>query len=171
MFQGLQGTPLGTVVWATRIETFAGMIDQTDPVAQSDEYLEQVEQAAQYFTGPAEDTVLQIVHQAGEVEGPPNAVATVQATVEVDRIASAVGWAIDLADHTQAVSGNATVVATANAGTYGTITWLTHASSLATLEAGTNAVNGDPGFLHRLSLSGGLFVPGSGHGTIARRIA
>ena len=160
---------MGTVTWAARIESLPGY--STRRTRSPDEYLDRVEEGTQHFTGPAEHTVLQILHQASEISGPPNVVAEVQATTEVDRIASAVGWAIDRADHAQSVSGNAIVVATANAGSYGTITWLTHGSSLAALEEGTSKVDSDPGFRHRLSLSGGLFAPGSGHGTLARRIA
>ncbi len=171
LYQILQGAPQGSLSWAYRTESYAAAIESVDAFVQSDEYLKKVEQGADYFIGNAEDRLGEIVHMAGEVEGPPAAAGVVTAHMEVHRVGAALAWARDLADYGSNLSGVPMAVLTSNFGAYGQVSWISYADSLAQLELSGKKINSDPGFVQRLGESEGLFVPASGHGMLSRRIA
>lgn len=171
LYQVLQGAPLGTLAWAYRTESYAAALESVDSLVSSDEYLEKVEQGAQYFIGNAEDRLAEVIHVAGELSGPPAVAGIVSASMEVSQAGSAAAWSVGLADYTANLSGIPTAVATSNFGPYGTVSWISYAQSVAQLEEAGKKINTDPGFLQRLGDSKDLFVPGSGHGMLSRRIA
>jgi hypothetical protein len=171
LYQVLQGAPLGTLSWAYRTESYAAALDSVDSLVSSDEYLQKVEEGAQYFIGNAEDRVGEVIHVAGEVSGPPAVAGVVTASIQVPRAGAAASWAVGLADYTSNLNGIPTAVVTSNFGSYGTISWISYGQSVAHLEEASSKINSDPGFIQRLGDSDGLFVPGSGVGMLSRKIA
>lgn len=171
LFQVLQGEPLGTLNFAHRTESFAASLEAIDKLIGTDEYLAKIEEGAGYFIGNAEDRLGTIAHIAGEVDGPPAAASVVTATIDVPLVSQALAWSVDLADYTANLSGVPMAVVTSNYGQYGTVSWISYGQSVAQLEQSQEKTSSDPGFLQRLADSAGLFVPGSGVGTLSRKIA
>jgi hypothetical protein len=171
LFQVLQGAPLGTLTYAYRTESYAASVAATDALTTSNEYLEQVEQGAAYFVGNPQDELGTFVHTAGEIEGPPAAAAVVTARLEINHTRKAIGWSVELADYMAAATSIPMAVLTSNSGDYGAITWISYGTSLEQLEATNAKTQADTGFLQRLEDSEGLFVSGSGRGSLVRRIA
>ncbi len=171
LFQVLQGAPLGTLTFAFRTESYSASVEATDALIQSDEYLDRVESGAAYFVGNPEDQLAEFIHTAGEVTEPPAAATVITATMETSRAGSAVAWAIDLANYVSNLTAQPMAVLTSNFGQYGTLSWLGYGSSLAAIEEGGKKINADPGFIQRLGDSEGLFVSGSGTGSLSRKIA
>ena len=171
LFQLLQGAPLGTLTFAYRTDSYAATFAETDALLQSDEYMGKVESGAQYYVGSPQDHVARFIHQSGEIVGPPAAAGLVTASMQVDKAADAVKWSIELSDFMAKLTGVPNAVLTSNYGRWGQIAWLTYGSSLAQLEEAEAQVNSDSGFLKRLGKSEHLFVPGSGAGSLSRKIA
>ena len=171
LFQVLQGAPVGTLIYALQTESYSAMIESTDALNQSDEYLDRVEAGAAFYVGNAEDQLGEFVHIVGEISGAPAAASVITATMEASRAASAMTWAIDLANYVQNLSALPTAVVTSNFGQFGRISWIGYGSSLAAIEEGGKKINADPGYIQRLGDSEGLFVPGSGTAALSRKIA
>lgn len=170
LYEVLQGAPQGTLTWAFRAESYAAAVESADSL-RSDEYLERVETGAQYFIGNAEDQLGEFVHTTGEVSGPPAVAGVVTASMEVSQVGAALAWSVGLADYTANLSGIPTAVVTSNFGSYGAVSWISYAQSLAQLEESGKKINADPGFIQRLGESKDFFVPGSGVGMLSRKIA
>lgn len=170
LYQVLQGAPQGTLAWAYRTDSYAASLESVDAFVTSDKYLEKVEKGAQYFVGNAEDQLGEVIHIAGEVGGPPAVAGVVSATMQVPQAGAAAAWSLGLADYTSNLSGIPTAVLTSNFGPYGRVSWISYAQSVGQLEEAGKKINTDPGFLQRLGESKDLFVPGSGHGMLSRRI-
>jgi hypothetical protein len=171
LYQALQGEPVGTLTFAYRTESFAASLESADELLGSDEYRAKIEEGAGYFVGNAQDRLGTFVHAAGEVSEPPAAASVVTATIDVPQVSKAMAWSVELADYTANLSGVPIAVLTSNFGQYGTVSWISYGLSVAQLEQSQEKSNSDPGFLQRLADSAGFFVPGSGVGTLSRRIA
>jgi hypothetical protein len=171
LYQVLQGAPQGTLTWAFRTDSYAAAVESIDTFVNSEEYLKKVETGAQYFIGNPEDQLGEVIHVAGEVSGPPAVAGVVTANMEVSQAGSAIAWSVGLADYTANLSGIPTALVTSNFGSYGTVSWISYAQSLAQFEEAGKKLNTDPGFIQRLGESQGFFVPGSGVGTLSRKIA
>ena len=170
LFQVLQGAPLGTLTYAYLTESYAASVEAADALISSDEYLGKIESGADYYVGNPQDRLATVLHQAGEVSGPPAAAGIVTAQLEIAQSRKAVTWAVELADYLTNASGVPTAVLSSTVGQYGTISWLSYGESLAQLEEASTKTNADPGFLQRLEDSAGLFVSGSGVGVLSRKI-
>jgi hypothetical protein len=170
LFQVLQGAPLGTLTYAYRTDSYAASVEASDVLTGSNEYLEKVESGAGFFVGNPQDRLGNIIHLAGEVNGPPGAAAIVSARLEIHKARKAIGWSVELADYLANATGVPTAVLTSNMGEYGTISWLSYGESLKQLEEANSKTNADPGFLKQLEDSKGYFVPGSGTGVLSRKI-
>ncbi len=170
LFQVLQGEPLGTVTFAYRTESYAASLEAVDELIGSDDYLKKIEKGAQYYIGNAEDRLGNILHIAGELEGPPAAAGAVTATIDVPQAAAAIKWSVEAADYSANLTGVPMAVVTSNYGKYGTVSWISYGQSVAQLEQAGEKTNSDPGFLQRLADSAGFFIAGSGVGVLSRKI-
>ena len=110
----------------------------------------------------------------GEPGEPPpvGAVATVTtATALVDRMAEAVGWGVEIAQHVTSVTGTPVAVFTDVFGQMGGMTWIGVQPDLASAEAANAKLMADGDYLGRLAATKDLFIPGSGHAGQTIRLA
>lgn len=170
LFQVLQGEPLGTLTFASRMESYAASVEAADALIRSDAYLDKVEAGAQFYVGNPVDSLAEFIHVAGEVDAPPAAASIVSATLSVDRAGAAIAWANELADYMHNLTAQPMAVLTSNYGEYGRVAWIGYGASLAAIETAGKKSNTDPGFIQRLADSAGLFVPGSATGALSRKI-
>ncbi len=170
LFQVLQGAPVGTLTFAYVTESYAASVASADSLVRSDEYMQKVEAGAQYYAGNPEDSLAKFLYQTSMPDGLPDVAGIVTAVMEVSQAAAAVAWSIEFADFMTKVTGIATSVLISNSGQYGKISWLSHAESLAQLEAAEEKKNSDPGFAECLSKMPGLFLTGATTIGLSRRI-
>jgi hypothetical protein len=125
LWSGTFGYPVGTLAWSALVESQAALAASTAALVVDDGYLDLLEQAQDLIDQPPEDLLGQLIH--GEPGNPPpiGAVATITtATALVDRMAEAVGWGIEIAEHVTSVSGTPVVVLTNVFGQMGGMTWI-----------------------------------------------
>lgn len=166
------GAPRGAMTYTARVEGVAGVQALNATLAGDAEYIAKLATGATMGGGPAEDTLLQPLH--GELGDPPpvGSVATVTtAVVGNGAYADAIGWGIEMAQMVESISGTPTMFGMSAFGTFGQVAWINVAADAAAADAAGNAVNANADYMGRLSAIGGLFVPASGHRSLAMRIA
>lgn len=167
------GHPIGTFAWTTLVDTEQTLADGTAALAADEKYLDLVDEAADLVAAPGVDELGNVIHgAAGDSPPPVGTIASVtRGTALVDRLADAVTWSVDMAQHVERVSGTPVAVATGVYDTMGVISWIATAPDRAAAEANRAAMQSDPDYLGRLAETGDLFIPGSGHVSQSIRIA
>lgn len=161
---GIFGYPIGTVAWSAMVESQAALAAATGGLISDNDYLDRIEAAAAFVTTPGQDLLREVVYG---VPGEPPAlgsVATITTAIAmVDRLAEAVGWAVEIAQHIEGLIGSPIAVLTDVFGTMGGITWIGAQPDTAALDASRAKIGADPSYLGRLAGTKELFIPGSGH--------
>jgi hypothetical protein len=166
------GYPLGTVIWSSMVESEAALAANTGPLLADAGYLDMLESAIDLISTPGHDMLREVVY--GTPGDPPavGSLATVTtATAVVDRLAEAVGFAVEIGQHVEKVIGTPIGVFTNVFGTLGGITWLGTAADAAAADAARAKLSADTDYLKLVSGSKDLFIVGSGHVSQAVRIA
>ena len=172
LWSATYGYPLGTLAWTAVVESQSALAAATAGLLADDGYYDLIEQAADLVDQPGEDLLRQLVH--GEPGEPPpvGAVATVTtATALVDRMADAVGWGVEIAQHVTSVTGTPVAVFTDVFGQMGGMTWIGVQPDLAAAEVANAKLMADGDYLGRLAATKDLFIPGSGHAGQTIRLA
>jgi hypothetical protein len=171
-WSGTFGYPIGTVAWSTMVESQAALGAATSGLVADPGYLDLVESAADLVSTPGEDLLREVVY--GTPGEPPaiGSIATVTtATAIVDRMADAVGWAVEIAQHVENVIGTPVAVLTDVFGTMGGVAWISSQPDATAADAARGKINADGDYLSKIAGSKGLFIEGSGHLSQATRIA
>ncbi|MBK5333831.1 MAG: hypothetical protein JJD93_17780 [Ilumatobacteraceae bacterium] len=166
------GYPLGTVAWSSLVDSQAALAAGTADLLTDPAYFDMIESAADMVAGPGQDSLRELVY--GTPGEPPalGAVTNVTtATAIVDRMADAVGWAVEIAQHVESVINTPVAVLTDVFGTLGTITWISSQPDFAAADTARGKISADGDYLKRVSGSKGLFIEGSGHVGQVTRIA
>jgi hypothetical protein len=107
LWAGNFGYPLGTVIWSAAVESQAALEAATAPLLADPGYLDLLDAAADLITTPGYDVLREVLYGA---PGEPPAVGSVLnitvATAVVDRMADALGWAVEVAQHVESVVGS-----------------------------------------------------------------
>jgi hypothetical protein len=166
------GYPVGTVAWSALVESEAALTAGTAELLVDPAYFDMIESAADLVAGPGQDSLRELIY--GTPGEPPaiGAIANVTtATAIVDRMADAVGWAVEIGQYVESVISTPVAVLTDLFGTLGTITWISSQPDAAAVDTARGKLNADGDYLKRVSGSKGLFIEGSGHVGQATRIA
>jgi hypothetical protein len=167
------GQPVGTVVWTTAVDSHADLQVAFGGLREDDGYYALLERGAGFITGPMVDTLREFVHGEPTPGGRPvgSVAVLTTATMTVERGSDAVAWSVELASYVTSVTGESTTFLVDAYGTFGQVTWLSGSADMAAADAASDKVRADPGYLKRIAASGGLFIPGSGHRSLATRMA
>ncbi len=171
-WSGTFGYPLGTVAWSSMVESQAALAAATGQLVGDAGYLDLIEAAADLVTTPGTDSLREVIY--GSPGEPPAIGAVVSVTTAiavVDRMADAVGWAVEIGQHVESVIGTPIGVLTDVYGTMGGIAWIGASADFAASDAARAKLNADADYLKHIAGSKDLFIPGSGHISQATRIA
>lgn len=166
------GAPIGAMAFTARVEGIADLVAKATPLADDDRYNAALATGAELMAAPPEDSLATPLH--GELGDPPPvgsyAVVT-NAVVANGRYADAIGWGIDVAQHVTALTGMPVALLVQEYGQFGQLTWIGIGADAAAVDASGATLNGDADYIAKLSAAGDLFVPGSGHRSLATRVA
>lgn len=167
------GQPVGTVVWSVPVDSHTDLQAAFAGLREDDGYYALLEKGAAFITGPMVDTLREVVHGAPTPGGRPvgSVALLTTATMSADKGAEAVAWSVELATYVTSVTDDPTMFLLDSYGTFGQATWIGAAADMAAVDTATAKLQTDPGYLKRLAASSGLFIPGSGHRSIATRMA
>lgn len=158
------GYPLGTVAWSSIVESQAALAAAFAGLGSNDGYMDRVEAAADMVPTPGEDTLRELVYfnPDGPATGPGAVANITTATAVVDRMADAVGWSIEIAQHVEKVTGTPVAFLTDVYGTMGGVAWISVAENAAAADEGRAKIAADADYLKKITATKDLFIPGSG---------
>ena len=166
------GYPIGTVAWSTMVESQAALAAATGGLIADSGYLDLIDAAADLISSPGQDLLREVVY--GTPGDPPavgSVVTVTTASAIVDRMADALGWAVEMAQHVENVIGTPVALLTDVYGSIGGIAWISVQPDFAGVDSASGKLSADSGYLAKVADSKGLFVEGSGHVSQATRIA
>ena len=162
---------LGRLSFGCQVESLGDLEDADAKLMADPIYLDLVQQGAQVTTGDWNDQVAQFIHNPA---ADPSAthVAVVQATVANGKFRRGVEVGVEIAQRATSISGVPTAFLLGTTGQYGSVAWISAATSIRELERSEKAVNTDPSFLELVDTGAAeCYLPGSGTQTIWRKIA
>lgn len=166
------GNPLGSVAWTTMVESQAQLAAGTASLLSDKGYNDLAEKAADMITTPGLDQLGEAIYGTpGEPAGVGAVAQVTTATAIVDQMASAVGFAVDIAQFIEGVTGSPIIVLTSLYGTMGGITWIGVQPDMEAADTARDKMRAEPSYLDRVAKTKGLFIPGSGHVSQAIRVA
>lgn len=166
------GAPFGTVVYSARVEGLVELASMTAALMADTEYHALLARGADYIAAPGEDALATPLH-GGDGDVPPvgTVITSTRAVVAGGQYAEAAAWGVDIAIHSEKVTGYPVGFYMDAFGTFGGVAWLSGAPDPGAAETAGDALNADPDYLTKLGDIGSLFLPGSGNRSLATRIA
>jgi hypothetical protein len=166
------GYPIGTVAWSAMVESQAALVAGTGQLLADPGYLDLLDGAADLIASPGHDLLREVLYGAPGDPPPVGSLVNVTtATAVVDRMADALGWAVEIAQHVENVIGSPVMVLTDVFGTMGGIAWISAQPDAASSDAARAKLNADADYLNRIKATKDLYIPGSGSISQATRIA
>jgi hypothetical protein len=150
---------IGTMVWSARVEHLAELEAADDKLMSSTEFGDWIEQNDGLFTGPLEDSVLQVLH--GAPSDQPGAYVQVTRAICVNgSMTEAMGLGGEIAEVVSRITGLQTIFGANVTGVYGGVAWLTGVPDLAAVEAANASMAADDEFAKLVDRAGHAFQPG-----------
>ena len=170
-WSGTFGYPIGTLAWSSMVASQSELAAATAGLLGQDGYLDLLDSAADLVAAPGQDVLREVIYGTpGEPPAVGSVAAITTATAVVDRMAEAVGWAVEIAQHIEGVLGSPIAVLTDVYGTMGGVTWIGIQPDIAAADVASGKLRADADYLGKLAGSKGLFLPGSGHVAQVTRI-
>lgn len=166
------GAPAGTYVYAMRVDGLADLAAMTATLPADADYRAQLVKGTDFMTGPATDNLAQPMH--GSLGDPPpvgSVAAVTSATIGNGQYVAAITWSIDVAKHVEQVTGLPAMFLTNEYGPFGEVTWISVAPNAAAVDMASQKINVDSTYIEMITSAAQFFIPGSGHRSLARRIA
>ena len=172
LWAGNFGYPLGTVIWSAGVESLAALDAATAPLLADPGYLDLLDAGADLISTPGYDVLREVLYGTpGEPPAVGSLINITVATAVVDRMADALGWAVEIAQHVESVIGSPVALLTDVFGTMGGVAWIGAQPDAAASDAARAKLNADADYLNRIKATKDLFIPGSGQLRQATRIA
>jgi hypothetical protein len=167
------GYPLGTVAWSSIVESQAALASAFASLGANGGYLDRSEAAADLLPMPGEDTLRELVYfnPGAPASGPGAVVNITTATAVIDRMADAVAWSVEMAQHVEKVTGTPVAFLTDVYGTMGGVAWISVAANAAAADDGRAKIAADPEYLTMVTATKDIFIPGSGRVSRLTRLA
>jgi hypothetical protein len=161
---------LGTVVWATVVDSLEELEAAQDKLAVSDSFLEMAEKGSHLFAGPLRDGLAQIV-TGGFDRGAalPAYVTVARATAANGRLSDAMAGGVEIAELATEITGIPTSFLVDVTGPYGGCRWNSGVADIGTLERSEAALMADDRWLSLLDRIGTCYQDGASQ-SVYRRI-
>jgi hypothetical protein len=167
------GYPSGTVAWSAMVEGRAQLGGEMAKLATDNAYHDLRSKAQEWVTGPAENIFRSVVHGAPGDEPPAiGAVASVTTAVAATgKMAEAVGWGVDMAQHASSVTATPVLLLVNAYGDFGGMAFISTVADMGVADSSADALQGDSDYIAKIGASSGLFVDGSAHQSLLQRLA
>jgi hypothetical protein len=167
------GAPLGTMLYAMPVEGLGDMAQISDTLLGDPEYHAELAKGQHLQAAPAEDSLVEVLHGELGEERPPvgSVVVSTTATIATGKYEEAIAWCLDMAQHGEQVTGSPLMFGINRAGQFGNCGFIAVYADGAGADAANAALNADAEYMKKMGDLQGLFVEGSGHRMIGRRVA
>ena len=168
VYRGNFGAPMGTIMWTARYDSQAQSADVEAKLFIDAGYTAMIDKAADLFQPVATDALTEIVSTT--MAAPSAVVAVTMATAANGKIAEAMELGVALQEAVAKATGLGTAFCADVYGAYGGCRWLIGASSMADMDAGRAAMNGDSAFQKLVAKTGDIYLAGSGQNGLITKI-
>jgi hypothetical protein len=168
------GAPLGTMMFAMRVEGVADFEAISAKVLADADYHAKLAAGADWLTpGSSEDTLLQPLNaELGEASPPVGSVAQLTRAQMADgNFANALAWGSDIAAHATSVTGVPTMFLASMFGAFGSVAWIGVTADAAASDAANAALWADAEYMKKIDAAKGFFQPGTAEQMLAVRVA
>ena len=169
-WSAVYGAPINTISWTTRVDSQAAMGEAGEKLLADPGYLDSVAQASELFDGAPEDMLADIVAMAGNGGHSGEIASIVSAQVAGGKIAESMAWGVDMLNHVAGITGRDGLFTRSMYGPWASVGWISLANTMDEVDAATAAMASDPEYLTKVDSGSDLFLPGSGHQVLSRRI-
>ena len=161
---------LGTLVWATFVESLEELEAAQDKLAVSDQFIDLSDKGAKLFAGPLTDGLASVVHGQRDPEAPlPSYVTSARATAANGRLGDAIAGGIEIAEASTRITGVPTMFLVDATGVYGGCRWTSGFADIGALERAQAALAADESWVALIDRVGTAYQDGATQ-TILRRI-
>lgn len=164
------GAPATTFIWTTVTASHTDMGTRREKLLADNGYIETVQAAEHLFEGAAEDLIADVVASPGDGGHEGQYASFISAQCATGRIADAMLWGVEMANHANKVTGRDGLFTRSMFGPWATVGWFSLAGSLEELDEATAALAADPDYLVKVDSAADLFLPGSGDSRLSQRI-
>lgn len=163
----------GTITWTAWLEDLTAMESMVDQVNADTSFQELAGSGFSYTNGLIDDGILQPLAGAPDPARSIQYATGITAIITVGNLERAMGLCIELAQHSEKVTGLPTVFGRTLTGPYGSVGWLTGYESIAELERSNEAMDADADMLALIDGTKGCFVEdaGAAQTTLYRKVA
>jgi hypothetical protein len=168
------GAPLGTMMFAMRVEGVADFQSVSAKVLADADYHAKLAAGAGYLTpGSSEDSLLQPLNaEMGDASPPVGSVAQItQAQIAGGYFEAALAWGTDMAAHAAGVTGIPVMFLAGVFGPFGSVGWISVGADAAAFDAANMALWSDADYMKKLDAAKGMFIDGSANQILATRVA
>lgn len=150
---------LGTVVWATFVETLEELEAAQDKLAVSDQFIDLSEQGAKLFAGPLTDGLASVVHGTIDRTSPlPSYVTVARAIATNGKLSEALAAGVEIAETATRIGGVPTMFLADATGPFGGCRWNAGHADIASVERAEAALMADPEWLRLMDRIGPYFA-------------
>jgi hypothetical protein len=161
---------LGTVVWASFVDSLEELEAAEDKLAVSDSFIELTEKGSKLFAGPLTDGLAQVVVGAIDRSAALPAYVTVaRATAANGKLGAAMAAGVEIAEASTRITGLPTGFLADVTGPYGGCRWNTGHADIASVERSEAALMADDSWLQLIDRIGSAYQEGASQ-SIFRRI-
>ena len=174
LWQGLFGGPAGTLAWSALVDNLTALEAATDILTIDPAYLGLVAKAADWTTGPPEDSLLRMIHTAGGEYVRPGVGSYSEVTTAIPaegKLAKAGAFGVEIADMHSQLTHASVLFCSSAYGAFGEMRWLALYDSAAAVDTAAELIMKDDDYGKLLDDAGDLFIEGAARRTLARRIA
>lgn len=162
---------MGSLAWTATVEDLSVIEATESKLAADPAYQSLTDQAASLLAaGSTDQNLIQIVHSDPDAQTYEAQYATVvRATLAPGAMVTGIQLGVELAQQVRKITGTPMSFGIETTGTYGGVVWIGLASDIATLQAGTEAINSNIDFAQKIDQEAAkAFIPGTQ--TVSRRI-
>ncbi len=170
LWQGLSGTEVGSVVWSTAVEDFAGYVAFGDGLANNADFVRLVAEAGDHIESVQPDGLVEVIHGVTGETKIGGFASVVNANAGNGQWSSAGAWAVSISMLVTEITGITGIVTAGRAGPMGSFGWITVYDDAAAMDAAFAKTAADPRYMESIDSAATMFLPGAS--TIyARRVA
>lgn len=161
---------LGTIVWATFVDSLEELEQAEDKLAVSDAFIALSESGAKFFIGPLQDGLAQVVVGDIDRSAPlPSYVTVARAIAANGKLSEAMAAGVEIAEASTRITGVPTSFLVDTTGPYGGCRWNSGFADIGSVERAEAALMADDSWLKLIDRVGTCFQQGANQ-SMYRRI-
>ena len=170
LWGGMSGTEVGSVVWSTAVEDFAGYVAFGDSLANNSDFVRLAAVARDHIEAVQPDGLDEVIHGVTGETKIGSFATVVNANAANGQWSNAGTWAVSISMMVTEITGIPGMVTAGRAGQMGSFGWIAVHDNAAAIDDAAAKTAADPRYTESIESAAAMFLPGAST-VYARRIA